>query len=178
MIIYIIIILVILVFFTLNISESFSATRTDIVFSNYLTSSTNDNFASLNEEILVINQVPDLEIKSIYQYIRTPSNSYLIVYARKVDGDSEILLNTVLIKMNKTTSEIIPLLKKSGILDISNQNNIKYYVKSLLNPKDEITQTKLTDAQELYRKYNLCVNSKITPDIKKTTAICKKKYNL
>lgn len=176
-IVLVIIVLIFIIFFKHN-QEYFSQSKTNVIFSNYATENSEDKFANVNEEVLVVVQVPNIERKPLYTYIRTPIGKYLAVITKKVDITGETVLNTILVKMDKIVTEIMPLLKKSGALDINTTDNIKYYVKLLTDPKYQVEQTKLSGVKEVYRKYNLCIKSRMSSGIKKATESCKKEYNI
>lgn len=159
--------------------EPFSASKTNVVFSDFVIEDPTDKYANVSEEILVLTQVPGLDRKTLYTYLRTPIGKFLAVYAKKVDGTVETTVSTVIVKMDKMVSEIMPLLKKSGIIDINTTDNIKYYVKLLTDPKYQVEQSKLTGVKEVYRKYNLCVKSHtLASGAKKAAELCKKEYNI
>jgi hypothetical protein len=158
--------------------ESFSASRTNIIYSNYENESDSQVYAKINEEILLLEQMPGKDRVIKFKYLRAPLKSFVVVYVRKDQDDGQITINTVLIEINSTSTNLIDMFGRNGVFVNDSSKNVRYYVKALNDTTYAFEKDKVDKLKILKVKYNNCINSK--NDLTKLNAVayCKKEFGL
>lgn len=181
--IYAVIIILFIFLLHKNITEGFSATRTNIVYSNYESSDISDRFAKINEEILILEQQPAKERVMKFKYLRAPLNSFIAIYVRKEQADGQesgqVTINTVLIKIEMVNTDLIQTLGKNNVFVNDLTTTIRYYIKALDDKTFAYEKKKFDERNALLARYGECVElKKTTKSASLSVAECKKEYKL
>lgn len=158
--------------------EHFSANRTEIIYSNYENESSSQLYAKINEEILVLEQVPGKDRVMKFKYLRAPLNSWITIYVRKEQENGQVTINTILYQITTDATDLINLFMKNNVFFNDNAKVIRYYIKAL-NETTYNIEKKASDAIKILRfRYNNCIKSK--NDVSSNIAIeyCKKEFGI
>lgn len=154
-----------------KIDESFSASKTNIIFSNYETEDTKERYALPNEEILVLLQRPGEDRKTLFKYFRGPISQNIAIYTKQERENKEFLLNTVIVKITESNYEILQLLGLNKALLPDLQYNLRYYIKLLDEKTFNYETRKVNELKDRIYRYNLCIQAKMTTEPNKNAAI-------
>jgi|SRR6476661_377955 len=172
-------IIIIVLYYKTIYKESFSASKTNIIYSNYENDSNLDKYAKINEEILILEQEPGKDRVLKFKYLRAPLNKYIVVYVRKEQESGQITINSKLIKIESVNTNLIDTLGKNGIFISDASNVIRYYIKFLDDQTYAIEKGKDDKKNEMLARFRQCV------DLKKTTSNyavalseCKQSFNM
>ena len=139
--------------------EGFSASKTNIIYSNYTNDSNAQQYAKVNEEIIVLEQKPASDRNIKFKYFRGPLNKYMAIYVRKViPGESgEMRINTILVQITELNYDILQLLGNNKALFNDMTSTIKYYIKVLDDVSYRFELDRYNQRQDIMNKYNNCV---------------------
>lgn len=158
-----------------KIIEGFASGKTDIVYSNRVMDDSNDKYANINEEILVLNQDAGMDRVPNFKYFRGPFYSYMALYSRKLNSKNVLeTINTTLIQITEQNYDIMQLLGTNRVLINDNFNTIKYYIKVLDKESYEDEVKKARIRQIKLNNYTQCINlQKLTSPFNIATANCR-----
>lgn len=158
--------------------EGFASGKTDIVYSNRTIDDSNDKYANINEDILVLTQDPGKDRVPNFTYFRGPFYSYMAIYSRMLNPKGVLTtINTTLVQITEQNYDIIQLLGKNKVLIGDNYNTIKYYIKILDKDSyaDELKKARIRQIN--INNYNQCVNlQKLTTSLSVATSNCRSQF--
>ena len=155
--------------------ELFAAGKTDIVYSNSTTPDASDMYANVNEEILVLDQLPGANRTMKFKYLRGPLNKYIAIYAKQGNN----IVNSVLVPINSISMDLMKTLGENRVLINDNSSNIKYYIRFLDDVSYSVERKKANAMADLQIKYANCVASKKTTNSRNmSVAECKKELQM